>query len=180
MNSYGLTAMQVWQRHAPARVAAMSDPTSYFTDLGEQIAQEVSEIATALETDLPTTLTYLERVGQTATIQKQAEEAVMADLVYGPLQIDPTGEDLAEQLEMILGQLPTAAMIEDQIQRIQQQAEDQADQDGLPRPILTSHQSEQLAALQDLLPLVTGDPGRMSPSALRTRIAALNPHLPQP
>jgi hypothetical protein len=42
VNQYGAIAQQRWKRWRPASYAAISDPQTYFTDLGEQAVGEIT------------------------------------------------------------------------------------------------------------------------------------------
>jgi hypothetical protein len=44
VNQYGAIAQQHWKRWRPASYAAISDPTAYFTGLGEQAAGEITRL----------------------------------------------------------------------------------------------------------------------------------------
>ena len=48
MNIYGRRAMKHWSHWAPRRVAAMEDPIWFFTQLGEQMQAQVSDLASLL------------------------------------------------------------------------------------------------------------------------------------
>jgi hypothetical protein len=41
MNHYGAQAMRHWRSHLPTRFAQITDPETFFTDLGEQVETEV-------------------------------------------------------------------------------------------------------------------------------------------
>lgn len=173
MNRYGKLAMRTWQQGAPRRVAAIEDPTQFFTQLGEQVADQVEQIVLALEADLDPGLAYLDRVGQMNAIRAQAEEVALADLVYGPLAQDPAWGDLRSRLEDLLGQAPTRSMLEDKIARIHLEAELDADRQGWTAPVLDPDQQDQIQECDRLIPLVDVDPEQLSPAELRTAIAAL-------
>ena len=49
MNQYGTRALEHWRRYAPDRVAALDSPEAFFTDLGAEIAGEVSDLSARLE-----------------------------------------------------------------------------------------------------------------------------------
>ena len=42
MNEYGAMARDHYRRWRPASYAEITDPESYFTDLGDRVAQEIS------------------------------------------------------------------------------------------------------------------------------------------
>jgi hypothetical protein len=82
MNKYGTLAREHWTRWAPNRLAALPNPETFFNDLGLQVQAEVSELASILAgTDDPRE-TYLEKVARLTSARRQAEEVVMAQLVW--------------------------------------------------------------------------------------------------
>lgn len=85
MNRYATIARKHWDTHAPSRVAALPDPTGFFSDLGDQIEAQVNDLAERLATmtagDGPAE-SYLERVARLQTARRTAEEVVMAELVW--------------------------------------------------------------------------------------------------
>ena len=137
MNKYGLMAREHWSRHAPSRFATLEDPEQYFTDLGETAAAQIEQLSVSLERSLPADLEYLDRVAQLRAIWKQAEDAVLSELVYS-VEAEPSS--LAEELETMLGSLPSASMIENELQAIQEQAEEEAEREGFSTPILSEEQ----------------------------------------
>ena len=172
MNRYGLIAREHWARHAPTRYATLEDPEAFFTQLGETAAAQIEAIATELERTLPADLPDQERVGQLRAIQKQAEEVVLAELVYS---VEPEPASRAQELDDMLGQLPDEKIILDQLQWIQDQAEYQAEVEGHSRVALTEEQEELADRLHKLLPLVHLDrsPYEMDEAEVVNRIRAL-------
>lgn len=82
MNRYGMIAQRHWRTFAPTRVAALPDPTVFFTELGLQVQAQVNELAARLAgTDCPAE-TYWEKVARLQTARTTAEEVVMAQLVW--------------------------------------------------------------------------------------------------
>lgn len=84
MNHYGVIARTHWETYAPSRVAALPDPTEFFTDLGAQVEAQVTELAARLAsmTSDSSEETYLEKVARLQTARRTAEEVVMAELVW--------------------------------------------------------------------------------------------------
>ncbi len=177
MNRYGLLAQAHWRTHAPQKYAALEDPSEFFETLGETVAAQVAETSSRLEATLPADLEYLDQVGQLRTIQKQAEELVLTELVYS---VTPEPSSRAEELAELLAMLPGPAMIEDSLQRLMQEAEEEAEREGWSQPLLSDDQEEQRARLTALLPLVRleREPEEMSSTELDDRIRALTPFLP--
>lgn len=82
MNRYGRQAMRFWERWMPTRLAALPNREDYFAELGVQAEAEVTDLASQLAgKDLPME-TYLQKAARLATARIQAEEIVMASLVW--------------------------------------------------------------------------------------------------
>lgn len=90
-NRYGRMAEEHMRRYLPSRYAAIEDPTSHFTDLGEQVAQAVQETTrTLLEAEGPSTgQSYEERRGLANMARLRAEETVLAQMVLLTPEADP-------------------------------------------------------------------------------------------
>lgn len=80
MNKYGRLAQRHWQRWLPTRYAQIQDPESFFTGLGDQIEDQVTQAAEASVRAQPEATDYLARVGQLSMARLAAEEAAMAQL----------------------------------------------------------------------------------------------------
>lgn len=103
MNHYGRRAMDHMAHHAPDRLAAMTDPTAYFEELGELIAEQVLDLESSLASSAPEHETYHDRVGRLNMGRLRAEEAVFAELVWPSLLDD---EESAESTGTNLGLPP--------------------------------------------------------------------------
>lgn len=117
MNTYGLRAQRYYRRWAPLALAEITDPETFFTDLGEQIQGQVLQVSQEMESTLDPTVPYLERVAQLRAVQRDAEEVAMTDLVYGPVLPELQGQ---EQLMQILGDLPSTGALEARVDQIAQ------------------------------------------------------------
>lgn len=129
MNRYARLAMTHWQRCAPSRVKALADPTGFFTDLGEQVQAQVSDLACLLAGPDPARETYQEKVARLRRATRAAEEVVMAQLVWTPQpeltlaeareeweQTRPSDEALAtwaERIQDCPDLMPSTAELED-------------------------------------------------------------------
>lgn len=176
MNIYGLRARDYWRAHAPTRYAELENPEQFFQELGETALSQVDRLARQLEQQIPSGLDYLEQVAQLRAAQKQAEEIVLAELIYS---VEPEPASPAEELDEILGQLPSPAMIRSELRRLLLEAEMEAEREGWSSPVLTDEQQAQRERLEALLPLVTvpGDLEEMSVEDLQSRIEALRPFM---
>jgi hypothetical protein len=82
MTKYATTARRHWEQHAPARLAALEDPETFFRELGEQIQGQVTDLADDLAgPDLPGE-DYLAKTGRLTAARTRAEEAVLTELLW--------------------------------------------------------------------------------------------------
>ena len=91
MNKYGARAQEYWQSFLPAQYAAISDPETHFTELGELMAAEVTRLALALQGDDPGDEGYLEKVGRLNMARRRAEEQVIREM------LPPSDEEQTDQ-----------------------------------------------------------------------------------
>lgn len=97
MNHYATMARRHWERHAPARLAEIADPETYFRDLGEQIETQVTDLSVRIAGADRAGEDYLGKAGRLTAARKQAEEAVLTDLVWSVLE--PTLAEAREEWE---------------------------------------------------------------------------------
>ncbi len=88
MNRYGDLAKRHWQETDPARYATIADPEAFFTSLGEEVEQEIQELADRLAGPDQPQEAYLDKVGRLNMTRLQAEERILAEMVW----IDPPSE----------------------------------------------------------------------------------------
>ena len=91
MNRYGRQAMQHWTQVDPERVAAIANPEAFFTQLGEEVMQQIDVRARALEEQDPSGESYLEKVGRLNMARFTAEGEVLREMVLIPTP-DQAGE----------------------------------------------------------------------------------------
>jgi len=96
VNQYGALARRHWMRWRPASYAAITDPETYFTDLGEQAAGEITRLWAQMRArhGNPPGEDYLARVARLSALRKQAEEVVLAGLILLPPGHDATESGL--------------------------------------------------------------------------------------
>ncbi|WP_020498855.1 hypothetical protein [Sciscionella marina] len=96
MNQYGAKAMTHWRRWLPDRYAQITDPQTYFTELGEQMAFEIDHLASALTeqhtSEDPPSGDFLKNYRQRNTARQTAESTILRE--YLP---NPENEDDPEQ-----------------------------------------------------------------------------------
>lgn len=96
MNQYGRRAMRHWQEWLPEKFQELDDPEEFFTELGEQAAEEIDDLSAALDVQYPdrSEVGYMERVAQLSTSRQLAENQVTRDL----LLVGPEDEEKIAQL----------------------------------------------------------------------------------
>ncbi|PSL08154.1 hypothetical protein CLV30_101121 [Haloactinopolyspora alba] len=82
MNRYAQMAQKHWQQAAPDRVAALEDPTEFFSTLGEQVETRIQQLQDHLAGPDPAGEEYLAKVGRLNMARLQAEEVALAELVW--------------------------------------------------------------------------------------------------
>ncbi|MFJ4167848.1 hypothetical protein ACIPY5_20030 [Microbacterium sp. NPDC089698] len=104
----------------------MEDPEGFFTDLGEQIETQVQTIALELERTATASPVYLDRMAQLTGFRRQAEEQVLAEMVFS-VEHEPVS--MSEELEEMLGGLPSVWSLD----RLISDLEDLEEESGLTR-----------------------------------------------
>ena len=99
MNHYGTMAQRHWQRWLPSRYATIQDPDSFFSTLGEEVAQRIGDLSLDLAGEDSAGEGYLEKVGRLNMARLQAEEIVLKEQVLLDPEpgADPEPGDLDEQ-----------------------------------------------------------------------------------
>ena len=81
MNRYGLMAHRHWAQWLPQRYATISEPDSYFSTLGQQVAQQIEELTLELAGDDQPGEEYLAKAGRLTAARSRAEEIVLPERV---------------------------------------------------------------------------------------------------
>ena len=97
MNKYGSLAEDYWKRADRTRYEELTDPETFFEELGSSFAR-VDSLLNVMERDAPGDEGYLEKVGRLNALRNQAEEIAMTELVYIPAVTSTVDEEL--ELEM--------------------------------------------------------------------------------
>lgn len=93
VNHYGRTAQNHWAQHAPQQLQAIEEPERFFTEMGEEIATQISELTAHLETIPSLSVetagslgdnggSYVDQVASKMTARRIAEEVVMNQMVW--------------------------------------------------------------------------------------------------
>jgi len=64
INRYGLKAQGHWARWLPRKYAGISDPESFFTTLGEEVARQINDLTGELVGEIRQSDSYLAHVGR--------------------------------------------------------------------------------------------------------------------
>lgn len=115
MNKYGVQAQDFWKKADQARYLELSDPETFFEELGEQVLARVDSLLTAMTIDAPPDESYLQTVGRLNAQRKQAEEVAMEELVFIPA----TPSTVDEELELQEMQRPSEERILDLLTQLE-------------------------------------------------------------
>ena len=91
MNRYGEMARSHWQAWLPDRYAAISDPDSFFSAIGEEAERQIDELADQLAGPGQPGEGYLERAGKLTAARSRAEEIIL------PQTVLPEPEDTQDE-----------------------------------------------------------------------------------
>ena len=81
MNRYGLMAQRHWAQWLPQRYATISEPDSYFSTLGQDVAQQIEDLTVELAGDDQPGEEYLAKAGRLTAARSRAEEIVLPERV---------------------------------------------------------------------------------------------------
>ena len=95
MNRYGVMARSHWARWLPRRYAAISDPDSFFSTLGQETARQIDQLAAELAGGDQPGEGYLEKAGRLTAARSQAEEIILPQQILLPPE-SKTSEDPEE------------------------------------------------------------------------------------
>ena len=81
MNHYGELALRHWQKYRPNEYRAMSEAekSQFFDDLGEQISDQIDDLAPTLEGQAPPGETFPQRLGRLNWARLIAQEQVLRE-----------------------------------------------------------------------------------------------------
>jgi hypothetical protein len=92
MNRYGQMARSHWATWLPEAYAAIREPDSFFSAIGEEAARQVDELASELAGPGQPGETYLQRAGRLTAARSQAEEVILPQMIL-PQPETPDSED---------------------------------------------------------------------------------------
>ena len=106
MNRYGVMAMRYWARWLPQQYAAISDPDSFFTDLGQDVARQIEDLTDELVSEVQHGEGYLAQVGRLFAARILAEELVLAQHLMPDPEPAADDQDADDDIAMPNGERP--------------------------------------------------------------------------
>lgn len=125
MNKYGSLAQSYWKNADRTRYEELTDPETYFEQLGEQVLVMVDSLLNVMERNPPANEGYLETVGRLNALRRQAEEIAMTELVYIPAV--PSTVD--EELELQEMQRPSQERVLELLEQLEEREPEMATDD---------------------------------------------------
>lgn len=107
MNRYGRMALDHTRQHRPKNFASMVDPVSYFSRLGAEIEGRITQLRDRVLDGQGTAETLEDYRQRSYQAQRQAEEIVLAEMVW--TEPEPTTEPEDDQILSYRSQLATAS-----------------------------------------------------------------------
>ena len=106
MNRYGVMAMRYWARWLPQQYAAISDPDSFFTALGEGVARQIEDLTDELVGEVQHGEEYLAQVGRLFAARILAEELILAQQLMPDPEPTADDQDADDDIPMANGERP--------------------------------------------------------------------------
>jgi len=84
MNKYGRQAQRHWQQHLPSQYAQIPDPETFFSQMGETIAQQIEELAELIAGPDRPGETFLDKMGRLNMANSEATMQVLSETLPEP------------------------------------------------------------------------------------------------
>ncbi len=104
VNRYGAIAQRHWARWLPKQYAAISDPESFFTTLGEEVARQIDDLTDELVGEIKRSDSYLAHVGRLFAARAIAEELILSERVLPEAEL--AADDDQEGVQPGCGERP--------------------------------------------------------------------------
>ncbi|MEV4212585.1 hypothetical protein [Micromonospora sp. NPDC049662] len=96
MNQYGRRAQRYWQQHLPSQYAQIEDPTAFFDEMGQTLAQQIEDLAEAIARRSPSTQDFMANLGRLNRAKDEAEIEVFREMLPQPESASPNEDDPAD------------------------------------------------------------------------------------
>jgi hypothetical protein len=99
VNRYGRTAMAYYQTYLPSRLEQIpsGQVEEFFTQLGQRVEEKIQVQIPGLAGPDPVEEDYLAKVGRLANARMQAEELVLAEMVYLPKEPGTENREMPQE-----------------------------------------------------------------------------------
>lgn len=94
MNKHGQHAMETMKNHDPETFKEIQDPQTYFSNLGEQIGEEIGDVMDSLIQRDTHGRSTLEIIGERNMAKMRARELVYQEMIYSTLP--PAEEEMED------------------------------------------------------------------------------------
>lgn len=84
MNQYGRRAQRYWQQSLPRQYAQISDPETFFDEMGQTLAQRIEDLTEEIESRAPSPADYLSNLGRMNGARHEAEMEVFREMLPQP------------------------------------------------------------------------------------------------
>jgi hypothetical protein len=109
VNRYSVVAQRHWALWRPRQYAAIGDPESFFTTLGEEVARQIDDLTAELVGETGQSDSYLARVGQLLLARAIAEELILPQRVLPEAELTADDDqDDQEDVKPECGERPVA------------------------------------------------------------------------
>ena len=106
MNRYGVIAQRHWARWLPRQYEAISDPDSFFTALGEEVARQIDDLTDELVGEVHHGEGYLAQVGRLFAARILAEELILAQQLMPDPEAAAHDQNAADDMPLANGERP--------------------------------------------------------------------------
>ncbi|MFK4298578.1 hypothetical protein ABH924_003749 [Arthrobacter sp. GAS37] len=89
MNEHGRHAMETMKNHDPASYAQIEDPETYFTNLGDEMADRILDLTMALTPKRTGEEEFLDVLGAQNMAKFRAREMVYQEMIYSSIPPEP-------------------------------------------------------------------------------------------
>jgi hypothetical protein len=103
MNHYGTIAQQHWQKFLPTRYSQIADPAAFFTQLGQEVQAQITDLTEEIVRSTPEQTQYLRNLGRWNEARTTAEETVLTERVLLPAEPDSPMDEDSEQPPQMSG-----------------------------------------------------------------------------